>query len=98
MYNKREDWDKSDIEIEKKRVANDRKYKAENLPISGVVDFQPTAWKGDEFKHGDTAIIDWGNGKQTPCRVLGWTTPYGGWWYVQLENGGMHYTQRLVRK
>jgi len=54
-------------------------------------------WQGDEFKHGDTAQMDWGNGNFTNCRVLSFSKQYGGWWYVQLENGTMHYTKNLIK-
>jgi hypothetical protein len=53
-------------------------------------------WKGNEFIPNSQAKIDWGNGKITKCKVLYWSKHYGGWWYVQLENGCYHYTRRLI--
>jgi hypothetical protein len=54
-------------------------------------------YRGDEFNKGETAMLDWGKGVGTkPCTVLCWTTEYGGWWMVKLNNGCNHYTQRLV--
>ena len=58
---------------------------------------QNSEWNGDEFKHGDNALIDWGDGNQSSCRVVSWSEKYGGWWYVQLKNGTMHYTQNLIK-
>jgi hypothetical protein len=54
-------------------------------------------YTGKEFKEGDPAMIDWGGGEgNQPCTVVHYSEKYGGWWYVQLGNGAMHYTQRLV--
>lgn len=53
-------------------------------------------YTGKEFKPGDTAKLHWGGKSISEVTVKGWTLPYGGWWYVQLDNGAMHYTQRLI--
>jgi len=56
-------------------------------------------WKGDEFKQDQKAKIDWGGSAGLkPCKVLYWSKDFGGWWYVQLQNGGLHYTRNLVKK
>ena len=52
--------------------------------------------KDNEFKKGEIALYNSGVSK-CEVKVQYWTKEYGGWWYVQLPNGGMHYT-RLLEK
>lgn len=54
-------------------------------------------WQGNEFKEGDNAILDCGHGRTTPVTVIRWDKWYGGWWYVRLQNGGLHYTRLLIK-
>ena len=53
-------------------------------------------FKGDEFKPNQKAKIDWGLGLITNCTILYWSKYFGGWWYIELSNGGMHYTRNLL--
>ena len=50
-------------------------------------------WEGTEFKPKEVALDYWEN----QVVVQYWSKPYGGWWYVQLPNGGMHYTRLLSK-
>jgi hypothetical protein len=49
--------------------------------------------KGNEFTKGEVALLE---GKY-PVTVICWTKEYGGWWYVKLSNGGLHYTRLLSK-
>lgn len=55
-------------------------------------------YQGDEFKDYEKVLLDWGEPIGfRPCTVINWSKHYGGWWCVQLSNGGIHYTKRIVK-
>ena len=50
-------------------------------------------FKGDEFEPNETALLQ----GRYPVTVIRWDKAYDGWWYVRLQNGGLHYTRALFK-
>lgn len=51
-------------------------------------------WKGNEFKSGE---IVWHTAFKIKVVVIAFIKCYGGWWAIELPNGGVMETQKISK-